>query len=250
MRQSTRPGSIPKKDPLDDKIVQLFITSDIPDSKALITTIKTGYPISKARLAWCEYNGYSKERTRDIFFTWKHKKLMDSTTIKRLGIRLDSNGAITVDGTTEIYDDENLPKIHVEAWTDELFAEWKAQEEERKRRKAETPPLVEEPEPVEPVPEKPRIRLRLKSKEYPVLNISVYSVGAIILTLNMRIHWHLTDGIQDTTIEHLAAAYRERNSIPSSQPITLMFDGERLRPMDTIADTDVEDMESIEVHMK
>jgi len=34
------------------------------------------------------------------------------------------------------------------------------------------------------------------------------------------------------------------------QPITLIWDGERLSPMDTIADTDLEDMDTIEVHFK
>jgi hypothetical protein len=45
-------------------------------------------------------------------------------------------------------------------------------------------------------------------------------------------------------------AYKQRYEIPESQPITLMFDGERLSPMDTIADTDIESMDSIEVHFK
>ncbi|KAF2280717.1 uncharacterized protein EI97DRAFT_490886 [Westerdykella ornata] len=227
-RQATRLDSIPKRDPLDDKIVQLLITSEIPGSAPLITTVKTGHPIGRARTAWCVYNRYSDEQTQNIFFTWKHKKLVDSTTIKRLGIKLDPSGAITVDGTAEIYDDENLPKIHVEAWTDELFAQWKAGEE-LKKRKPETQPPIEEPEPVQPEPAKANIRLKLKSKEYPLFKIAVRP---------------------DTTIEHLASAFREYNKIPSSQPITLMFDGERLRPMDTIENTDVEDMESIEVHLK
>jgi hypothetical protein len=39
-------------------------------------------------------------------------------------------------------------------------------------------------------------------------------------------------------------------NIPKDCPITLMFDGERLKPLDTIGDVDIEDMDSIEVHYK
>lgn len=38
--------------------------------------------------------------------------------------------------------------------------------------------------------------------------------------------------------------------IPKEQPVTLMFDGERLKPMDTVADIEVEDMDTIEVLFK
>ena len=35
-----------------------------------------------------------------------------------------------------------------------------------------------------------------------------------------------------------------------NQPITLMFDGERLKPFDTVADADMADMDAIEVHFR
>jgi len=39
-------------------------------------------------------------------------------------------------------------------------------------------------------------------------------------------------------------------NIPKDTPVTLMFDGDRLRPMDTMVDADIGDEDSIEVHFK
>jgi len=38
--------------------------------------------------------------------------------------------------------------------------------------------------------------------------------------------------------------------IDKQQPLTLMFDGERLSPLDVIADSEIEDMDCIEVLFK
>lgn len=40
------------------------------------------------------------------------------------------------------------------------------------------------------------------------------------------------------------------HKIPDDKQITLMWDGEALEPGDVIKDTEIEDMESIEVHIK
>lgn len=55
---------------------------------------------------------------------------------------------------------------------------------------------------------------------------------------------------KDTTFGHLTAAFKQKMAILKDCPITLMFDGERLKPLDTIADVDIEDEDSIEVHFK
>jgi hypothetical protein len=55
---------------------------------------------------------------------------------------------------------------------------------------------------------------------------------------------------QESTFGHIADAYKQRRDIEPAQPITLMFDGERLVPMDTIAESEVEDLDSIDVLFK
>ena len=55
---------------------------------------------------------------------------------------------------------------------------------------------------------------------------------------------------KDTECGHLASVYKLNRGVPKDQPITLLFDGDRLPPMDRIADTEIEDMDVIEVHFK
>jgi hypothetical protein len=56
--------------------------------------------------------------------------------------------------------------------------------------------------------------------------------------------------IQDTTIDKLQFAFRQARNIPPDKHFYLMFDGERLKPFDMVANAEIEDMDSIEVHFK
>lgn len=103
-----------------------------------------------------------------VFFTWKGTRIYDSTSIMRLGIQIGAHGSVTVDGDSNIYDDVNLPKIHVEAWTDELFREHKREEAAAaaaKKLAAEAPLVLEERTPTpEPTPPSTKLRLILRAK--------------------------------------------------------------------------------------
>ncbi|KAJ4344725.1 uncharacterized protein N0V89_012469 [Didymosphaeria variabile] len=182
-------------------IVQLLIISEIPDTKPLMVKIRTTDALAKPKEAW----------------------------IQRLGIRVD-NGFVTVEGDPTIYDDDNLPKIHVDAWTEEIFKARKEADALETARAAEAANSVEEldTEP-EPEPQTHQIKLVLKAKGMDDFKI--------------KVHAH-------TEIGHLANAYKNGMKIPQSQPVTLMFDGDRLKPMDTVADADIDDMDVIEVHFK
>ena len=214
-------------------IAQLFIASDLPDTNPLMVKVRIDTTIEKPREAWCARQNYTPEMTRNVFFTWRGIRLYDSTTIKRLGIKVDDHGNVSIEGDDSIYDENNTPKIHVEAWTDETLAQHKrelAAEAEAARKAAEPIPIVEQREPTpEPVPEVKKYRLFLKAKGLEDFKIQVKP---------------------DTTFEKLADAFRTSRKIAKTQPLTLMFDGERLSPMDTIQDTELEDLDSIDVLLK
>ena len=55
---------------------------------------------------------------------------------------------------------------------------------------------------------------------------------------------------QETTVAHIASAYKNSQKIDKSQPITLMFDGERLMPMATVEECDLDDKCMVEVLFK
>ncbi|KAF2441015.1 hypothetical protein P171DRAFT_434710 [Karstenula rhodostoma CBS 690.94] len=215
--------------PTPAAIVQLLIESDLPDTNPLVVKIKTDASLAKPKEAWCARQGFTPTQTRAIFMTWKDRRILDSTKIQRLGIRLD-NGFVSVEGDPTIYDDETLPRIHVTAWTEEA---WKAKKEADALEAAaavEAAKIIEEPEPEpEPEPEVKQIRLVLKAKGKDDFKI--------------RVNPH-------TEIGHIAYAYKGGMGLPKEQPITLMFDGDRLKPIDTVEDADVDDMDVIEVHFK
>jgi len=214
-------------------IAQLFIESDLPHTAPLMVKVRIDSTIEKPREAWCARQNFTPEMTRNVFFTWRGIRLYDSTTIKRLGIKVDDYGNVSIEGDSNIYDENTLPKVHVRAWTDETLAQHKreiAAEAEAARRAAEPSPDIEERDPTpEPTPAAKKYRLYLKARGMEDVKIQAKP---------------------DTTFEKLADAFRTTRNIPKTQPVTLMFDGERLSPMDTVQDTELEDMDAIDVLLK
>lgn len=214
-------------------IAELLIDSRLPDTTALMVKVRIDATIEKPRIAWCTRQEFSPETMRNVFFTWRDTRLYDSTTVKRLGVKVDHHGNVSIEGDDSIYDENNTPKIHVEAWTEELFAQHKrelAAAAEAERRAAEASPAVDERDPTPPPePEVKKVRLFLKAKGMEDFKIQVRP---------------------DTTFEQLADAFRTSHRIAKSQPLTLMFDGDRLSPMDTIQDIELEDMDSVDVLLK
>ncbi|KAI2483054.1 SMT3 Ubiquitin protein [Pyrenophora tritici-repentis] len=211
-------------------IAHLFIEPEMDNARPLMVKVRIDNPISKPRTAWCKIQNFTPQMTDSVFFTWNGTRLYDSTTIKRLGIQVDDKGNVTVEGDSNIYDDVNLPKIHVQAWTEELFRERKKQDAEAKAAKkaaAEAPVVIEDRFPTpEPAPAVTKIRLTLRAKGREDFKLSVKP---------------------DTTFAHIASAYKTKLKIPNDQPVTLMFDGERLVPIDTVADCELEDKDTLDV---
>ncbi|KAF2134015.1 hypothetical protein P153DRAFT_363034 [Dothidotthia symphoricarpi CBS 119687] len=215
-------------------VAQLFIQPMMEGANPLMVKVRIDSTIEKPRLAWCGRQGFSPEVTKSVFFTWKGQRMYDSTTIRRLGIKVDAIGNAFIDGDSNIYGDEKpLPKVAVEAWTEELFKQHKkdeAADAAAKKKAAEAPPVVEERSPTpEPAPKVIKYRLTLKARGRADFKIQVNP---------------------DTDFGHLANAYKQGLKLDKSQAITLTFDGERLSPLVTVADTDIEDMDSIDVLFK
>lgn len=163
-------------------IVQLLIDPQMPDAKPLMVKVRVDSTIGKPRLAWCGKEKFSEQMTRSVFFTWKGTRLYDSTSIKRLGIQVDDSGNVSVQGDSNIYDDVNLPKIHVEAWTEDVYKQRKKEDAAAalaKKLAAEAAVVTREktptPEP-EPEPEEKRFRLVLKAKGYSDFKLTVKEV--------------------------------------------------------------------------
>jgi hypothetical protein len=162
-------------------ITQLFIDPEMENANPLMVKVRIDSTIDKPRLAWCAKEGFSPQMTRNVFFTWKNTRLFDSTTIRRLGIQVDDNGNVTVEGDSNIYDEVNIPKIHVQAWTEELWKQRKkedAAEAVAKKVAAEAPPPVERTPTPEPEPTITKIKIFLKAKGKPDGRFTVKPVCA------------------------------------------------------------------------
>jgi len=152
-------------------IAQLFIDPMIPGANPLMVKVRIDSTMEKPRKAWCERQTFQSGVAQSVFFTWKGTRLYDSTTIKRLGIQVDKHGNVSMDGDPSIYDDVNVPKIHVEAWTEELFQQQKkldAAAAAAKRLAAEAPLKDEQRDSMpesEPVVTKVRLVLKVKGRD-------------------------------------------------------------------------------------
>jgi hypothetical protein len=168
-------------EPAKAPVAQLFISPEIPDSKPLMVKVRIDSTLEKTRLAWCAKQGFSPDMTKDVYFTWKDTRVYDSTTVKRLGIQVDANGNVSVDGDSNMYDDVNLPKVYVQAWTDALFQQHMKDEAAAaaaRKKAAEPPPLFEPRSPTpEPAPQVKKIRLIMKAKGKEDFKLFVNPVG-------------------------------------------------------------------------
>ena len=164
-----------------------------------------------------------------IFLTWRGNKVFDVTTCKALGLTADGLGRLRING--EGFDEEG--RIHLEAWTEEIFDEFKKQKAAERKRLVLDP--MEEEEEEEPKPEEisskeevQKFRIILKSKDGTEFKIQVSPT---------------------TPISKMIAAFRHKNKIEGNINISLYLDGDKLDPNSLVGDADLEELTNIDVHM-
>ena len=114
--------SMPQNSP-PDPVLQIFITSDIPNTIPLIVSRRSSQRLKDVRLAWLERQDLSTDVTDTIFLTWRGKRVFDVTTCKSLGITVDAIGRVSSkEGSWE----QEREKIHMEAMTNKMLEAYKA----------------------------------------------------------------------------------------------------------------------------
>lgn len=171
-----------------------------------------------------------------MFFTWRGNKIYDFTTLSSLGIKpVDSRGSLLPisKGLVEGY--VGWDKVHIEAWTQELYEQYQARMDRESRRKRgeldddDASGAGSDGEP-EPAP-KPRLRLVLRSKNNGEQPLRVPP---------------------DCTVRLMVKAFRaqKKDKLPPDACIELHFDGEVLDETSTVEDAGIEDGDVIEVHLR
>lgn len=222
--------------PTTPEVVEIYIQSHLEGTTDMRVKIHLLQKLSVVKQSWVGYNQKKKMPVPEsvlnaMFFTWRGNKVYDFTTLASLDIKRKNDGQLySIHGTTRD-GFEGWEKVHIEAWTSELFEEYQREKDkERKRRLGELEDDESDRAPApEPVPKVDSIKVILKSKDNGTQN----------LTVPMNVE-----------VAKLSLAFRTVKKIPAEREIVLHFDGEALDGDSTIDEVGIEDMDSIEVHIK
>lgn len=161
----TAPSHLPTPPPTDPA-VQILVTSLLPNTNPLICYRKLSQNLAPIREMWCKRQGFDEVFSDRIFLTYRGRRLWNATTVQRLGIGVDAFGNVQLE---EDHSKEGVDKIHVEAMTEELFQEMKA--EKAKQSRIDSGIYVAEEEEVDddaggaaPEPESKQLHLLVKAK--------------------------------------------------------------------------------------
>jgi Ubiquitin-2 like Rad60 SUMO-like len=220
--------------PAPDPIVHILVSSRIEGTKPMILKRKLSQRLKDVRIAWCDKQivdgqPVSEEAKRQIFLTWRGNRVFDLTTCKSMGVKVDSRGKLRSDG--EGVNGEG--QVHLEAWTEEIFAEYNRQKAAERKRRAPDPMEEEEEEGLQPEEqngrdEVQRLKVILKSKNNKESRLIISP---------------------DHLVSKLISAFRNQNKIADEVEISLYLDGDKLDPASTVGDADIEEMTTIDVHV-
>lgn len=184
--------------------------------------------IRKSYLLWLRKMGHSvtEEDEANIFLTWKHRKIYDVST----GVSLGWDPSVAEDSSSSSTPGFMRGGIQLDAWTQEDFDEWLAEEE--KQRMIKRGELVEDLSDDEPVEEQvanARVRVTIKEKDQEPFKFTAYV---------------------DMEIRLMILAIRQMRKIPNDREIKLRYEGEWLEGGVTVQDADIEDQCTVEMYLR
>ncbi|KAI0842308.1 hypothetical protein F5Y06DRAFT_285076 [Hypoxylon sp. FL0890] len=223
----------------DDPIVQILIHSHLNGIHTLMFRRKLSQKLTVVYQTWIEqqvakHSLVPRPILESMFFTWKGNKVYPHTTLQTLGIRPERDGGLYPGWKTEQEGYFGRDKVYFEAWTQELYDEYLEEKEKKRLREigelvGEEPDERQESEQPQNSQDDQKIRVHFKAKDRPAIKATVRS---------------------STTAAQLAKVYRRLAEIPENMTIELRWDGEVLDPDTTVEEAEIEDMDSIEVHIK
>ncbi|KAL8680190.1 MAG: hypothetical protein Q9186_003602 [Xanthomendoza sp. 1 TL-2023] len=228
----TQSGSVQEPTPVaptptPDPVVSILITSAISNTIPLIVNRKVSQRLGSVRLIWCQRQSFNSDFTETVFLTLRGKRLFDVTTCKSLGIGVDAKGNIVTKGRKDILGDEER-QVHMEATTEEMLEEReRAKRQEAQKQDEEEIEARENQPPVEK--KEAQVRIILKAKGFGDFKLIVKPT---------------------TRIARIVNAFKSDKKINDGQEVFLSFDGDRLNPETQVADTELNDMDYIDVYVK
>lgn len=184
--------------------------------------------VRRTFLLWLRKGGHSvsEEDESTIFLTWKRRKIYDVST----GVSLGWNPAVAEDPDSSSTPGFAKGGVLLEAWTQEDFDEWLAEEEkQRMMKRGDLVEDVSDDEPVEEQADNAKVRIHIKQKDQEPFKLTVYL---------------------DMEIRLMIVAIRQIKKIPNDREIKLRYEGEWLEGHVTVQDADIEDLCTVEMYLR
>ncbi|CAK7236171.1 hypothetical protein SCUCBS95973_009517 [Sporothrix curviconia] len=253
-----------------DHQYRVFITShfpqEVPPLLARVRMDQMMRYVKDAYIGHASKHGVSltDDQAQSVLLTWKGSKIYNFTTGLSLGIKPDPKGrfrdAHSISSSGDFGGAGGSSAgfmsggLHLEIWTEDLYEAYLQEEDKRRRRNLGE--VIEEDllsddeigtsgEAYDAsqggggsggggagsgaASQSSRIRLVLKSRDHEKLKITTYN---------------------DTTMETLATAFRLQREIGPDKNVVIMWDGDELEGSMTVGEAEMEDMDSIEVHIR
>lgn len=225
-------SSIQATKPEFNPILQILITSPIPNTSPLIVKLKLAQRLQEVRAFWCKRQEFDIAMTDTVFLTYKMRKLHDVTTCKSLGLKFDVDGELMGGADVDAENDQGPDKVNLVAVDEKWFEYLKTE-----RRKKRTPDVSFDgtgvdgygATQVDEAEEEAKIHIKLKAKGEEERQLHVKS---------------------SSRVSDVVERYRKRWFPNVRGTIILVFDGEDLEADSTLQDADIDDFDCIDVHFR
>ncbi|KAI4288197.1 MAG: hypothetical protein L6R35_002539 [Caloplaca aegaea] len=214
--------------PAPDPIVSILITSRIPNTNPLIVNRKISQRLKDVRVTWCQKQCFTPDFSASVFMTWRGKRLFDVTTCRSLGIGVDSNGNIVTKGQKDILGEEER-QIHMEAMTEEILEKIEKMKRGEANGEGNGDIGVEKETPAAAEKQETQVRIILKAKGCSDFKLIVKPT---------------------TKVSRIVNAFRTEKRVDSDREVFLSFDGDRLAPECQVGETELADMDYVDVYVR
>lgn len=229
--------------PVDDPVVRILITSEIPNSNSLIVHRKMSQGLRDVRLEWCRRQDIPTEVQSSVYFTWRGRRLFDVTTCKSLGVKAKKSSASSNHGILGIGDDpvsedgeQELLQIHVVATTENAdLLHRPGPTMSTGPGAGNTNATTNNPSEASPNPGEDQ------QNQNQLLKLILRSPDLDDLKIKAR---------PKTLVSKLISAFREKHMIASDQDLLIHFDGDRLDPDTSLQEHDIDDLDMLEIQIK
>lgn len=225
--------------------VEVLVDPEIPGTRVKMFAFTLYKPLSILKHAWCTLQvdrPIPPEEEDSVFLTWGDRRLYNTTTLASLGITTSAERKLKSSPTS--WDDQfedrakEKTRIFLHAWTEDLWDE--AQRRKERARLRELGELGDESDEevkqeggagqeVVELPDEEKIKVIMKTRKGETVKSSARP---------------------QTTVGDLIAYFRKARGVPEEAQVLLFFDGEALDEDTTLQEAEIEDMDSIEVHVK